>query len=176
MKCERAIELLATGTVVGRSMARKHALRCSSCAAEAARLARIKDALAGAMPLTPAQRALWTSASTEPRPDEARLPWPRSARLAATAAVFLFAGLLAFVAFRPVLLKPSIDAPTSPTVKAEKARQQASPELIRELGALTSDFRSLSQELAQLSRRAKLLDERRDAAALTRRFVAMNTP
>jgi hypothetical protein len=176
MKCERAIEMLATGTAVGRWMARRHAVRCRRCAAEAARFARFADALAAAEPLTPAQRALWTSASTEPRRGEAKLPWSRRVRLAATAAVFLFAALLAFVAFRPPLVKPPIDAATSPTVKAEKPRRQASPVLIRELDALTSDFRSLSQELAQLSGRARLLDERRDAEALTRRFVAMNTP
>jgi hypothetical protein len=176
MKCERAIEMLATGGAVGRLMARRHAIRCPRCAAEAARLARFADALADFEPLTPAQRALWTAAGSEPRPGEARPPWSRRVRLAATAAILLFAALIAFVALRLPLVKLPSDALTSPTVKTEKPWRQASPELIRELDGLTSDFLSLSQELAQLSRRAKLLDERRDAAALTRRFVAMNTP
>ena len=114
MKCDRAIELLATGTVLGRWMARRHAVRCSRCAAEAARLARIADALAAVEPLTPAQRALWSSASTEPRRGEARTPWSRRVRLAATAAVFVLCAALTFVTFRPSPLKTTRHRSLSP--------------------------------------------------------------
>jgi hypothetical protein len=175
MKCERAIAALGHGTVLSRFVARRHAERCQACAAETARLARIANALAVVEPLTPAQRALWTAVSTDPRPDAARTKWPWHVRLASTAAVLSVAALLAFSGVRCSVFKGPIDKAHPPTVITEKLGGHASPELIRELDALTTDFRALSQELAQLSRRAELLDERRDAEALTRRYVAMNT-
>jgi hypothetical protein len=176
MKCDRAIELLATGTAIGRWMARRHAVRCPICAAEAARMARLAHALAAVEPLTPAQRALWTSASTEPRRGEARMRWSRSVRLVATAAVCVLGAVFTFVTFRPSPLKTPIDPPVSRTVNTGKSQRQLSPELNQELDSLTSGLRALSQELVQLSRRAELLDERRDAEALARRTVAMNGP
>ena len=176
MKCDRAIEVLATGTAVGRWMARRHAERCSRCAAEAARIARLAHVLAAVEPITPAQRALWTSASTEPRRGEGRTPWSRRIRLAATAAVFVLCAVLTFVAFRPSPLKTPIHSPVALTVNAGKAAGPVSPELDQELDSLSSGLHALAQELVQLSRRAELLDERRDAEALARRSVAMNTP
>ena len=176
MKCDRAIEVLATGTVLGRWMARRHAARCPRCAAEAARIARLADALGAVEPITPAQRALWSSASIEPRRGEAITPWSRRIRLAATAAVFVLCAVLTFVAFRASPLKIPIHPPVALTVNTGTAPPQASPELNQELDSLTSGLQSLSQELVQLSRRAELLDERRDAEALVRRSVAMNDP
>jgi hypothetical protein len=176
MNCEHAIELLATGTAVGRSMARRHAVRCPSCAAEAAGMARLAHALAAVEPITPAQRALWTSASTEPRGGEARMPWSRRVRLAATGAVFVLCAVLTFVTFRPSPRKPPIDPPITVTVNTGNDRRQISPELDLELNSLTSGLRALSQELVQLRRHAELLDERRDAESLARRSVAMNGP
>jgi hypothetical protein len=173
MKCDRAIEMLATGTAVGRWMARRHSARCSRCAAEAVRITALSRALAAVEPITPAQRALWSSASTEPRRGEARTPWSRRVGLAATAAVFVLCAVLTFVTFRPSPLK---NPPVALIVNTEIAPPPASLELSQELDSLTSGLRSLAQELVQLSRRAELLDERRDAEALARRSVAMNTP
>ena len=143
MKCDRATEMLATGTVLGRWMARRHAVRCPRCTAEAARLARFADVLAVAEPLTPAQRALWTSASTEPRRGEAAMPWPRRVRLAATAAVLILGAVLTFVTFRPSPLKTPIDPPVALTVNPGVAPTPVSPELNQELDSLTSDLRTL---------------------------------
>ncbi len=50
---------------------------------------------------------------------------------------------------------------------------------IRELDDLKTRFQSLAHDVAQLRRRAELLDERRDAEALSHRFdrtVALNVP
>jgi hypothetical protein len=176
MKCERAMELLATGNALGRLMARKHAARCVGCGAEAARLARLAAALAAVEPLTPMQRALWTSATTEPRPMAVRSFWFKHVRLAVTAAALVAAAGLAFVSLRPSPVNPAIKRTGSPRVIAETPGHQAPPELKRELDSLSSDLHALSHELAQLSRRAALLDERRDADALARRYFAMNTP
>jgi hypothetical protein len=176
MKCERAMELLATGTALGRLWARRHAARCTSCATEVARSARFANLLTTVEPLTPAQRALWTSASIEPRTAAAPSPWPGRVRLAAAAAGLILAVGLAFVAFGPSPVKPTVEPPVSPIVTTDKPRRQVAPEMIQELDTLTSDLHTLSQDLAQLSRQAELLDERTDAEALTRRFVVMNSP
>jgi hypothetical protein len=68
MRCDRAVTLLATGGLLGRWRARRHVARCSRCAAEAARIQQIARELSATEPLTAAQRALWSSASTEHRP------------------------------------------------------------------------------------------------------------
>ncbi len=176
MNCERAMELLATGSALGRLRARRHAARCPRCGADALRLTRLAEALAAVEPLTAAQRSLWTSASTEPRPYKAREFWPRRVRLAASAAVCIVGIAIAFTALRPTPVKPPIKSPVPQIATEEKPQRQSSPEMIHELDSLTSDLQALSRELAQLSRSAELLDERRDAEALARRFVAMNSP
>ena len=97
MRCERAVILLATGGVLGRWLARRHAARCPSCAAEAARLRRIARELSVVEPLSAAQRALWTSVSSEPRPSPA---WPtryRRVLLAGSTAAVLLAGVVAMI-------------------------------------------------------------------------------
>jgi anti-sigma factor RsiW len=176
MKCERAMELIATGNILGRLRARRHAARCSNCAAEAARLRRIADVLAAIEPLTPSQRALWSSASIEPRPSAARSFTRGQVRLALAAAV-LVAGIgLSFVAFWPAPVNHT-GQPTAPAVLiTRKSGPLASPAITKELESIASDLKNLSRELAQLSRQAALLDERRDAEALGRRLLAMNQP
>ena len=176
MKCERAMELLATGTALGRARAKHHLARCPGCAAEAARLAWFEDRMAAIEPLTAAQRALWTSASVEPKPRPAPVFWAGRARVAVAAAVCLVGIATAFFAMRPTPSKKPIESPLPPVALTEKPQRQVSPALMHDLDALTSDLHSLSRELATLSRSADLLDERRDAERLARRFVAMNTP
>jgi hypothetical protein len=176
VKCERAVELLATGTALGRLRARRHAARCPSCATEIDRLARLSSVLGTVAPLTAAQRALWKSASTEPRPVAARSIWHRHVRLAAAAAGLIVAIGLTFVALRPPPVKPPIESTDPRSVNAANPRQHGTPEMIQELDALSSGLHALSRELAELSRQAELLDERREAEALSRQFVVMNSP
>ena len=57
MRCERAVTLLATGGILGRWRARRHASRCPVCAAEAVRLRRIARELSIVRPLSATQRA-----------------------------------------------------------------------------------------------------------------------
>jgi hypothetical protein len=93
------------------------------------------------------------------------------------AAVLLGIGLTA-VALRLWQRRPAIEPPFPPVVNAPNPSRHASPEVIRELDGLTADLQALSRELAALGRRAELLDERRDAENLSRRFdpfVALNT-
>jgi hypothetical protein len=174
MRCEDALALLATGSALGRWRARQHAARCPSCARERARLSRIAELLAAAPPLSPAERALWTSAATGSRPF-----WARRVRISAVAAALLLSIGLAGVALRSWQRRPTIQQPFPPHVKATNPSRQASPEVVRELDGLTAKLQALSRELAGLGRKAELLDERRDAENLSHRFdrfVALNGP
>jgi hypothetical protein len=171
MKCDQAVTQLTTGSALGRWRARRHAARCPACAAEFVRLRRITGELAAAQPLSAAQRALWTSASTEPRPVASYPLWRRPALLAATAASVL----LGIVVAR--LLPPSITVVNHPVVPAPGVMPQATLNEVRELDDLKSNLQALSRELVQLRRRAELLDERRDTEALSRllgQAVALN--
>jgi hypothetical protein len=174
MTCDRAVILLATGGPLGRWRARRHCSRCPNCAAEAARIGRIARALSVVEPLSAAQRALWSSASTDARPSPSPPARSRRALLVGSAAAIALV-LVAIVAWRPspgpgprpgppiVIAEPP--APPSPGVRSE-----TSPETIRELGDLEVQLRALSRDLAQLRGRAELLDERKEAEALSRRF------
>ena len=69
--------------------------------------------------------------------------------------------------------------PEPPIVRSPDVPRQVSPAEIRELDDLKTRFQSLAHDVAQLRRRAELLDERRDAEALSHRFdrtVAFNVP
>ena len=183
MRCERAVTLLATGGVLGRWLARRHAARCPSCAAEAARLRRIARELSVVEPLVGrAARPvdIRRAASLDRRP-------PGRPGIAAS----VLAGPTAAVLLAVVIVRddrgagrrragtadagpPSRRSPGSPTSPGRRRRPT-----IRELDDLKSKFQALARDVAQLRRRAELLDERRDAEALSRRFnrtVALNVP
>jgi hypothetical protein len=181
MRCDRAITLLATGGPLDRWRARRHASRCARCAADAGSLQKIARELAAVEPLSAAQRALWSSVSTEPRP-VARPVGSLPALLAgAVAAAVLAVGIgVTILTRRPAPQPvPPTPVPGPSVVRSPDVARPVSPAVIRELDELRSNFRALSHELAQLRRRAELLDERRDADALARRFersVAFNLP
>jgi hypothetical protein len=166
MKCERALALLSTSSSLGRWRARRHVARCPHCTREKAALERIETLLAAAPPLSLAQRALWTSAATEYRPVRPRRV--RKATMAAAALVLAIgmAGLIARL-WRP---RPTIERPAPQVVRVPTTGTRAAPDMIRELDGVSASLRALSRELAELSRRAELLDERRDAENLARRF------
>jgi hypothetical protein len=181
MRCERTVTLLATGGVLGRWLARRHADHCPNCAAEAARLRRIARELSVVEPLSAAQRALWTSVSSEPRPSPA---WPtryRRVLLAGSTAAVLIAGVVAMIVARRPSPGPGrpLPSPEPSIARLGDVPRPASPATIREIDDLKTKFQALARDVAQLRRRAELLDERRDAEALSRRFdraVALNVP
>jgi hypothetical protein len=179
MRCDRAVTLLATGGVLGRWLARRHAAHCPSCATEASQLDRIARELSAVEPLSAAQRALWSSMSSEHRPTARHRPVPLAA--AAMAAVFAIAVVIGvmIVARRPPMPGPIIRDPGPSVAQSPEVPHQASPDAIRELDDLKSRFQALSRDVAQLRRKAELLDERRDAEALSRRShqrLALNVP
>ena len=172
MRCDRAVMLLATGGPIGHWRARRHAARCARCAAEVARLGRIARELAAVEPLSAARRAVWTSMSTEPRPEFRPLRYRPALLAGAAAAAVLVVGLgVAIVARRPPPVPgPPISDVGPPLAQTGEVHRPASPATIRELDDLKSGFQSLSQELTWLRRRAELLDERKAAEALSQRL------
>jgi hypothetical protein len=167
MTCDRAITLLTTGGPLGRWRTRRHVARCPHCAAEADRLRRITRELSIVEPLSAAQRALWSSASTDPRPSASRPPRIRRPLVAgwAAAVVLLLAANLAWKWARGPGPRPPVviaDPPASPDLGVR-------PETVRELDGLAMKLRALSRDLALLRGRAELLDERKEAESLARR-------
>ncbi len=70
-------------------------------------------------------------------------------------------------------------SPEPPIARLGDVPRPASPATIREIDDLKTKFQALARDVAQLRRRAELLDERRDAEALSRRYnrtVALNVP
>ncbi len=179
MRCDRAVTLLATGGVLGRWLARRHAAHCPSCTAVADRLERIARELSAVQPLSAAQRALWSSMSSESRPTARYRPVPRAAvAMAAVLAIAVVIGVT-IVARRPPRSGPAVRDPGPSVARSPELPRQASPDAIRELDDLKSRFQALSRDVAGLRRKAELLDERRDAEALSRRFhqsLALNVP
>jgi hypothetical protein len=171
MNCAHVPTALATGGILSRWRARRHAARCPRCASAAADLVRIADALAAVEPLTPVQRALWTSAAVEDVHDAAPIVsrWLRPALAGG-----LLAGLLAVVV---VIMRPGFrghpEAQPRPPVPApgaaEFTRLDPAPALER-LDTMRGSLDALAGELADLRRRADLLDARRDADALWTRL------
>jgi hypothetical protein len=64
----------------------------------------------------------------------------------------------------------SVSVPNPPVVAVPDVPSKTSPATARELDDLKARLRALSQDVVQLRRRAELLDERRDAEVLSRRF------
>ena len=169
MRCDRVPSALATGGVFLRLRARWHASRCPRCSEACSLLRRVAEDLSSAPPLTPAQRALWTSAAVDGRPVPVR--WPIRTALAAVAASAALA--VAIVAIRT---PPRPAPPALPPLVAD-ARPRVVPVAAPSgLDGLRADVESLGRELALLRRQAALLDERRDVEALWRRYPRLDTP
>ncbi len=177
MKCDRAVKLFVTGGFLGRWRARRHGVRCPTCSAEFSRIGWIARELSAVEPLSAAERALWSSWSVEPR---ARL---RSRSMLARLTVLAMVGAIligvTLVARRRLqVTDPSANLASTPVVTvADHLGWPAGATTA--LDGLGADLQALSLDLAQLRRQAELLDERRDAETLARRFdhpLALNTP
>jgi hypothetical protein len=169
MKCEKVLSTLASGGAFARWNARRHAARCPRCAREHRLLADITGELASAAPLTAAQRALWTAASTEAIASRPRRAWVYPVGLAAATVLLGAIGLtlwspqLGGVADQPTVVR-FIPKPPA-TISAQPAeRAQLANEMLAKVDRL-------DHELTELRHQAALLDVRRDADALWARYA-----
>ena len=87
MTCDQVLSSLVNGSALARWRARRHVARCVQCTQTQIQLQKIARELTDAPPLTPAQRALWTAAGTEPVAPSSRPAWLYGAGLLAVTVV-----------------------------------------------------------------------------------------
>ncbi len=151
---------LATGGVIRRWRARRHAARCPRCAAARDELRRVAEALADVPPLTDSQRLRWVVAAWDETAEEPpRVWWFRPALAGALAAVVLIA-VEAWWVFRPVDLRKG--PPSVVDVDPSAVRDGA----LHNVDGLRGAVVALAQELDDLRRRADLLEVRKEVDAL----------
>jgi hypothetical protein len=157
MRCDQFLPALTTGGAIGRWRADRHAARCPRCALARDEICRIETELAAASALTAAERALWTSVA-EGHPAPVVPPfWVWKSRLAAAAAIAAMLALLFWPRAGGPVVRPHPDV--APIVADH------------ELDGLRAGLEQLNRELADLRRRADLLDARRDLDALAARYT-----
>ena len=177
MRCDRALSSLATGGPFHRWQAQRHAARCLYVRANSRACTHFKE-LSGVRRAFDIHSAVFVGINRY----HATLLNPDRHGASPRARCGNFDGVVMLIGLAILVLRPS-PPPTErlsvPVVNAPIARRQVSPDVIQDLDILKSKFQALSQELAQLRRRAELLDERRDAESLWRRFerpLALNGP
>ena len=174
MKCEHVLSALVSGGWLSRRRALRHASRCPRCAGAQAFLQEIEAAFARSDPdavpdenqLSPRHRDLWMRAATEEAP---LLPVPKPARvrfratwIAAAAAALLATSWAAWLNSPPQPEAPAPPVSANPASKSERTQ-------VAENAGI--DFSPARREIAELRRKADLLDVRRDADRLWDRFA-----
>jgi hypothetical protein len=157
MRCDQFLPALTSGGAIGRWRADRHAARCPRCTRSRAEIRRIEGELAAATALTAAERALWTSVAEDHPVPVIPLRWGLNSRLAASAVI---AAMLAFLSW---------PRGAGPVVRPHPAVAPVIAD--RELDGLRAGLEQLDRELADLRRRAELLDARRDLDALAARYT-----
>jgi hypothetical protein len=168
MKCDRFLSSLVTGGPVARWRARRHVARCHRCAEVQIQLRNITRELADTPQLTAAQRALWTAAGTEPAITTGRPAWIYGAALVAATVAVGAIGLMLRLPHaggqrdRPDFVNsaPPRSAPGSPQ---PSERGKLADEMLAKVELL-------ERELTELRRAGELLDARKDADALWKRY------
>jgi hypothetical protein len=170
MKCEKVLSSMASGGAFARWQARRHAARCPQCAREHRLLVDLAGELASAPPpLTAAQRALWTAASTEAIASRPRRTWVYPVGLAAATVILGAIGLELW----SLQLGGVADQPTVVQFVPEPSETSSAqpPEHARLVDEMLAKVDRLDHELAELRREAELLDVRKDADALWAQYA-----
>lgn len=150
MRCDHVPPRLTSRNPVARWRARRHLAECPLCGPDRA----IIEGLADIPPLPARHRSLWLAAAT------AR-PWTfRRALVPLAVAATVVATLAAMLV--PLLTT----RPDRPPVVTNNPEPATIPPAQRELDGLRAALDPLDGELADLRRRADLLDARRDAERL----------
>ena len=152
MRCEHVPPRLTSVNPVARWRARRHLAECPLCGPDRA----IIEGLGDIPPLPARHRALWLAVGREP----AR-PWTVRSSLALAAAVLVLAITAALML--PLIARQVGDRQK---VVTNNPAPVVDPPALRELDGLRASLEPLDGELADLRRRADLLDARRDADRL----------
>jgi hypothetical protein len=190
MKCDQALDALATGGVFRRWLAARHLARCPKCSEQAAGLRQIVEALSDVPPLTESQRQSWMKAADEAPLVSESPGWhalakcehgstrthAHTSREHATRPILRgVAGVLLLISLfysthwftRHLFLpqKPPIIAAIDPIVIKQTT--------LRDLDTLQVKSSSLSRELDDLLCEVDLLDARRDVEALQLQLASL---
>jgi hypothetical protein len=188
MRCDEFLCSIRTGNPWRRTLARLHAARCRRCAQLLQRVAAMKHELSQSPPLSQSQRRLWEQAMEVEREAPARSA-VRRPLLAAVAATLLVA--IAVAIWQWVEGTRSVDGPVAEThqfpaiqlpAQVEEPHQQRPVQIAstlpppanasRELAEMGAGLDRLSAKLDELSRKARLLTARRQAAELLGRYAS----
>jgi hypothetical protein len=150
MRCDHVPRRLTSRSPVARWRARRHLAECPICGPDRA----IIEGLADVPPLPDSHRALWLAAGRGAHPRPIRRD------LALIAALLVIATTAALTA--PLLMTN----PGPPPRVADNPGPPAGPPILVELDGLRAALDPIDRELADLRRRADLLDARRDADRL----------
>jgi len=172
MRCDEFLRSSRTGNVWRRLLARLHAARCRRCAQLLQRVAAMEHELSQSPPLSQSQRRLWEQAMEIEREAPARSPVRRP--LLAAVAATLLVGIAVAIWQWGEGSRPA-EGPV-----AENEQRQAEP-AIREsplaqsrdsedLAEIRAGLDRLSLRLDHLSRKAALLNARRQVAELIDRY------
>jgi hypothetical protein len=166
MKCNQALDALATGGFVQRWLAARHLARCPNCSEQAQALGQIVDALSDVPPLTESERRSWMKAA------EVESAIPVGPRIPIFDRVAIAASLLLACVFLWSIRTYQSDRPRPPIVVAidPVVIKQAT---LRDLDTLQGKTSTLSRDLDDLLREVDLLDARRDVEALQLQFASL---
>jgi hypothetical protein len=150
MRCDHVPARLTSVNPVARWRARRHLADCPLCGPDRA----IIEGLGDIPPLPARYRTLWLAVGRKSR------PWTIRRDLALAAAV-LGVSIIVLLVIRPLLPHP-----LRPPIVTNNPEPPADPTSLRELDGLRAALDPLDGELADLRRRAELLDARRDTDRL----------
>lgn len=163
MNCDDFLPALETGGCLRRWQARRHAARCSRCAAVYEVFTTMKQKLAVPEPLSPRARKLWEQAADASvmQPSGRRLWMPLGAGLAAAACLMLF---VVQWAVRP---EPA-GTRFTPQPFVETLVEEVNP--AGELSFLAAATERLDMQLKLLQEQAARCDAQREVALTLDRF------
>jgi hypothetical protein len=168
MNCDDFLHNWVSGGMARRTWARMHAARCARCTTALADLARIEAELARTEPLTAAQRSCWEHAINI-APDRATDNSAGTQRLAVSPgmAAILAAILVGIAVFaRQFFSQESIVVRrNSPPLAGQNPTEMAVCSR-NEIVDIEGQLKSLSADLDRLSKKAELLDVRREVREL----------
>ncbi|SIN75227.1 hypothetical protein SAMN05444166_0638 [Singulisphaera sp. GP187] len=161
--CKEILSTLATGGLIRRWWARRHADRCPRCSTVRDELRQIAEELAAVPPLPVVQRRRWHAAAADHpvKAEPSRAWWTQPAL--AMAVLGAVGGWWAF--------RLEEDPPPGPPAVVGVAHPAVREERLRVVEGLRGRVVALTQELDDLHRRADLLDARKEVDALMARLV-----
>jgi hypothetical protein len=165
MNCNDTMAALTTGGPLRRRQARRHAAHCPRCAAALAFLGDVSRDLSALPDLTPEQRQVWLEAAdAAPAAPAKRRSSPRRTALVGAGVLAAAAALIFALVATHQPERPGDDRPIANIPRAEIPSPD--PATLQHLDAMRAELDAAERDLADLARKADLLDARRQTDLL----------